>query len=137
MTLLSTHLTRYAAGSAALNAASESDLNEDDFVLLPGTNELLVFNLHRFALTEFFTHLAVVFHASCVEIRNCSDDVEKKRVGILSEPLVEVEEKESDLGQEQEQVELRDKSKSEVRGGLHLGNCQTKFPNEPPSFFLT
>lgn len=41
-------LNRYAAGSAALNAtASESDLNEDDFVLLPGTNELLVFNLHR------------------------------------------------------------------------------------------
>ena len=45
---------RYAAGSAALNATSavsESDLNEDDFVLLPGTNELLnVFNLHRLLL---------------------------------------------------------------------------------------
>ena len=47
-------VNRYAAGSAALNATSavsESDLNEDVFVLLPGTNELLnVFNLHRLLL---------------------------------------------------------------------------------------
>ena len=58
--------------------------------------------------------------------RNCADE---KRAGILSEPLVEVEEREGEAAaeqppQKQDQIQQKAKSRSRVREPLNITRCK-------------